>query len=385
MKAIWSLVLLCFLVIETQAGYLRVRARKGDGIHVLLSRYKLDRNSCNYNLFYKLNKLKRNDYLIENRLYYLPIKVYKFSGKSIRSSVDELSESQWDLAKQIERFNDGLLALSVKPENFRSGKRELWVPHHLLACPSEYDHLIPKTRTFPIFGKAHQEVSLDDTKLAGAVYYIVAGHGGPDPGAVAKKNGHLLCEDEYAYDIALRLARKLLQHGALVYLITRDDDGIRDGKYLPCDEDERCWYNQVIPLNQKARLTQRSDAINELYKENKKLGYNHQRTIVLHVDSRSRSERIDLFFYHHPSSFLGKQVSERLHETMEEKYREVAKREYTGTVTARDLHMLRETEVTTVFVEVANIQNPSDQKRVLIKENRQLLANWLTEGLLKDY
>lgn len=364
---------------ETRAGYLRVRAHKGDGIHLLLSRYKLDRNSCNYTLFYKLNKLKRNDFLIENRLYYLPIQVYTFNGKSIRSSVDKVSE--WAVAKQIERFNDGLLALAIKPENFRQGKRVLWVPYHILACPSEYEHLIPKSRVFPIFGPKYQEVPLKDKQLAGAVYYIVAGHGGPDPGAVAKKNGHLLCEDEYAYDIALRLARELLQHGALVYLITRDDDGIRDGEYLKCDEDERCWYDQVIPLNQKARLTQRSDAINALYKENQARGYNYQRTIVLHVDSRSRSERIDLFFYHHPSSFLGKQVSERLHETIRGKY----SREYTGTVTARDLHMLRETKVTTVFIELANIQNPSDQKRVLITRNRELLAKWLTDGLLKDY
>lgn len=383
MKAIWSLVLLCFLAIDVKADYLRVRARKGDGIHVLLSRYKLDRNTCNYDLFYKLNSLKRNDYLIENRLYRLPIKVYTFNGQSIRSSVKNVSE--WSVAKSIERFNDGLLALAVKREDFRKGKRELWVPHHILACPSDYESLIPKSRNFSIFGEVNKHVPLKDKSLAGAVYYVVAGHGGPDPGAITRKAGHLLCEDEYAYDIALRLARELLRHGALVYLITRDTDGIRRDRYLKCDEDERCWYNQVIPLNQKKRLTQRSDAINELYLENEKRGYNHQRTIVLHVDSRSRSERIDLFFYHHPDSYLGKQVSKRLHETIRQKYRTKAGREYTGTVTARDLHMLRETKVTTVFIELANIQNPSDQERILNPQNRQLLANWLTEGLKKDY
>jgi len=36
-----------------------------------------------------------------------------------------------------------------------------------------------------------------------------------------------------------------------------------------------------------------------------------------------------------------------------------------------------------VFVELANITNAADQKRLLINTNRQALANWLFEGLRK--
>ena len=39
----------------------------------------------------------------------------------------------------------------------------------------------------------------------------------------------LYAEDEYAYDITLRLAKELLAHGAEVYIIIQDEnDGIRD-------------------------------------------------------------------------------------------------------------------------------------------------------------
>ena len=70
---------------------------------------------------------------------------------------------------------------------------------------------------------------LYSTRLRGRVYYIVGGHGGPDPVAVGVCYGKSLCEDEYAYDITLRTARNLMTHGATVYIITRDpNDGIRD-------------------------------------------------------------------------------------------------------------------------------------------------------------
>jgi len=36
----------------------------------------------------------------------------------------------------------------------------------------------------PIFGKDHEAVTIQDSLLKGAVYYLIAGHGGPDPGAI---------------------------------------------------------------------------------------------------------------------------------------------------------------------------------------------------------
>lgn len=364
--------------------YIKTKARAGDGIFVLLGRYNLERSDCNYNKFCKINGLKRNAYLIVGKTYKLPLLKYKFNGKSIRSSA---SIDTWQQAKQVERYNDKMQVLGVKVGDFRRGVRELWVPYNLKYCPNDLEKFIPQNRDFSIFGKDYAKVPLKDKKLAGAVYYIVAGHGGPDPGAMGKYKGKTICEDEYAYDIALRLARNLIAHGAIAYVIIRDpNDGIRNEIYLPCDMDERCWGDEIIPVGQKARLFQRSDIINKLYIQNRQRGIEYQRVIAIHVDSRVKSKRIDLFFYHHPGSQIGRMMATRLHRTMESKYQIHRKSgEYHGTVNGRDLHMLREIKPTGIFIEVANIQNQHDQKRILLASNRRALADWMTEGLLKDY
>jgi N-acetylmuramoyl-L-alanine amidase len=241
-------------------------------------------------------------------------------------------------------------------------------------------------RRYAIFGSAHEEVTLRDTRLRGAVYYIVSGHGGPDSGARGERDGTTLCEDEYAYDVALRLAKKLLEHDAKVYVIVRDpDDGIRDDSLLSCDSDEIVWGGAAIPSGQVERLRQRSSIVNRLAKRNRKARY--QRLLVLHVDSRAEDDRVDIFFYHHSSSPASRRTARLLQDTIEEKYRlHQPWRGYKGTVAARDgLFMLKSTRPRTVYIELGNIRNPLDQRRFISVDNRQALANWLSEGLLTDF
>ena len=45
--------------------------------------------------------------------------------------------------------------------------------------------------------------------------------------------------------------------------------------------------------------------------------------------------------------------------------------------------MLREVKTNAVFVELGNIRNAYDQQRFMKENNRQALANWLYEGLIK--
>jgi N-acetylmuramoyl-L-alanine amidase len=237
---------------------------------------------------------------------------------------------------------------------------------------------------FPIFGKDYEKVEFKDDKLQGAIFYIVGGHGGPDPGAVGSNSGHTLCEDEYAYDIGLRLARNLLEHSATVYVITRDpNDGIRDDRYLNCDKDEYCLGDLKIPLNQTRRLRQRADAINKI---SKKYTGRYERTVELHVDSRYQNHKVDIFFYHHPKSKNGKALNQTLLKTIKQKYEEhQPNRGYKGYITGRNLYMLRHANPVSTYIELGNIQNAQDQKRLLVVDNRQAIANWLTLGLIKDY
>jgi N-acetylmuramoyl-L-alanine amidase len=254
----------------------------------------------------------------------------------------------------------------------------------LTSQPKKETEAAKITKRFAIFGTEHEDVEIKSNELGNAVYYLVSGHGGPDPGAVGKHKGKELCEDEYAYDITLRLARELLSMGATVYMITRDNnDGIRDGWYLPADKDEICYPNLRIPLNQNLRLRQRKDAVNKLYQKYKG---RYQRTIVIHVDSRSRSEKIDVFFYHDKRSSSGKETALNLLNTFDQKYnKHQPGRGYHGSVTARNLYMLKYTWPVAVYIELGNINHYRDLKRFIIDSNRQALANWLAEGLKNDY
>ncbi|SFR39112.1 N-acetylmuramoyl-L-alanine amidase [Robiginitalea myxolifaciens] len=238
---------------------------------------------------------------------------------------------------------------------------------------------------YEIFGPEYERVSPESKRLEGTVYYLVSGHGGPDPGAMTKYGGKAIAEDEYAYDITLRLGRYLLSHGAMVYIIIRDpDDGIRDERILPIDHDEVAYPDKRIPLNQLARLKQRTEAVNKLYAKHRG---KHQRLIVTHVDSRSSGQNIDVFFYHHEKSTQGKRLAEHIHKTFQQKYAYYQpNRKYNGTFKDRsNLYVVKNTHPPTAFIEVGNISNKKDQRRILDPDNRQALANWICEGILTDY
>lgn len=240
-----------------------------------------------------------------------------------------------------------------------------------------------QTRKEPLFGKALASYTVSSKALSGAVFYLVSGHGGPDPGCIGKYQGKELHEDEYAYDIILRLGRELLTRGATVHFIIQDKkDGIRNTAILNNSKRETCM-GDPIPLNQVARLQQRCDAINCLHRKSKST---YKRAIFIHVDSRSKGKQTDVFFYHSPGSKYGKRLAEGLHSTFSAKYdRHQPNRGFGGTVSERNLYVLRNTTPYAVFLELGNIQNPQDQKRLVIPDNRQALANWITEAIVKDF
>lgn len=241
----------------------------------------------------------------------------------------------------------------------------------------------PATGKEPLFGKALATYPITSRELAGATFYLVGGHGGPDPGAIGKYQGHDLHEDEYAYDIVLRLGRELLMRGAKVHFIIQDKkDGIRNEAILKNSKRETCMGKE-IPLDQVARLRQRSQKIDQLYKKDKAA---YKRAIFVHVDSRSQGKQTDVYFYHAPGSKQGKRLAERMRNTLESKYkRHQPGRGFKGTVSERNLYVLRNTQPAGVYLELGNIRNPRDQQRLVLENNRQALANWIAQAIVADY
>jgi N-acetylmuramoyl-L-alanine amidase len=235
-----------------------------------------------------------------------------------------------------------------------------------------------------IFGINHAATQIVDHQLRNHVYYIVSGHGGPDPGANTMINGVRISEDEYAYDVSLRLAKNLISHDAKVYMIVRDEnDGIRDEELLEMDTDEVVWGGDAIPLNQGERLRQRTNIINELFEENTRKGFDIQRVIETHVDSRYTEHKVDIFFYYNDKKEESKALANTMYQTIKCKYDDKQKgRGYSGEVRARDLWTITQSKPPVVFIELGNITNDFDRKRLLIADNRQAIANWFAEGLL---
>ena len=111
-----------------------------------------------------------------------------------------------------------------------------------------------------------------------------------------------------------------------------------------------------------------------------------ERAVFIHVDSRSESKQTDVYFYHAKGSKNGKRLADNLRKTFADKYRKHQPgRGFTGTVSERNLYVLRNTSPVGVFLELGNIRNKQDQKRLVIPSNRQALARWIADGLEKDY
>ena len=391
MKIIIRLIFLIFILINfsNASEYLSVLPKNGDGIKILFNRFNLDFNNNSVNRFLSLNsgKFGKNNSLFLKTEYQLPIRVYKYNGTSIRSTI---GNNDYNYALTLQNYNDLLFSKGIKSENYRINNK-LWVPLVKFKFGKSSSDISPVNKVeklkkfkYDLFGKAHEDVIEESHKLKNRVYYLVAGHGGPDPGAIGKRYSNILHEDEYAYDVILRLAKNLMKHGAKVEIIVQDSsDGIRDDYYLNNSYNEVYLGNQTIPRNQLERLKKRVDIVNEEYRKNK--NSIEQIVVPIHVDSReNKKRRIDIFFYHNRNSERGKEIAETLLETIENKYEQAQPgRGYNGSVSARGLYMLRKTIPTTVYIELGNIQNTRDQLRIVEKNNRQAIANWLTDGFLK--
>ncbi|NOZ34830.1 MAG: N-acetylmuramoyl-L-alanine amidase [Chlorobi bacterium] len=381
------ILLLGFSAYAQNPYYLKKIPLKGEGTYAFLRRFHLDDNSCNLKKFLELNNLEKTDNLFFDKEYKLPILIYAYNGKSIRSTI---GNNNYDLALQIQKYNELILSENLRKTHYTESEI-LWVPFGMFKCPNSIS-VVEKigarqksigTKTVKLFGNENKKVEIEDKLLENRVFYIVSGHGGPDPGARYLGKHHTLCEDEYAYDVALRLARNLIQHSAIVYIIIQDpNDGIRDKKYLKCDKDEKSIQGKSLPRDQVKRLKLRCDDINRNYRKYKKIGVKSQTSVVIHVDSRSYQKRQDVFFYYYFGSKQGKRTALAIHEKFAEKYRKVQKgRGYHGTVSARNLYVLKHTLPTAVFLELGNIRNTYDQKRIILPDNRQALANWIYLGL----
>jgi len=105
-------------------------AKNGDGVYSLLRRYSLSKQNCNVRQFYAINDLEPNEALHKNKKYKLPVLIYKYNGKSIRTT---LGISDLQKAIRIKDYNEVVRKAKLRNNNFLESK-VLWVPYHELYC-----------------------------------------------------------------------------------------------------------------------------------------------------------------------------------------------------------------------------------------------------------
>ena len=345
----------------------KVTAEKGDGIYKILRENNYDPKEF-FDAFIEINrnKILPENQLIEGEVYYLPgIFMNQITNNNLIDSLLRVNfkiDTLHDVNKDIADTSKQLIKKDTVIEIDYSDNSILYSTKVLMYADTVIDN-----------------------QLEGALIFIISGHGGPDPGAVAMVEGVKISEDEYAYDICLRIAQKIEEHGGKPIMIIIDTtNSIRDDRILPMDKTELCYPNLTIPLNHIERLQQRVDAVNEVHKQFST--YRYQRVIEVHLDSRGSGTGVDVFFYHHPTSVKGRELAENIRNTFDAKYaKHQPNRGYSGTVSARNLFVIRKTNPPAILIELGNIQNPRDQKRFLNYKNRQALANWITEGIIKDF
>lgn len=386
------LLYLTSLYLHSQDGkYVTYKAVSGDGITIVLNKFSLSVDKFNVDFFNETNKERIiNGGLIAGKEYVLPISIINYNGKSLKQSI---AVNDKNYINKIKKYNNRVVRKRLKLPYTKD--LTIWIPLSLKQADiQEFSKQtsskieMPKISSVmvePLFGERHKSVTISSNSLSGCIFYIISGHGGSDPGAVGYKDGNELHEDEYAYDVSLRLAKRLMEVGAEVYIIVQDpNDGIRDEKYLKNSYNEYHINNHAIPQSQNERLSSRVSIVNDLYAKNKSKK-KQQYCIETHVDSRYTGKKVDIFFYYKDGNSEGRRMANTLMKTIKNKYNKAQPgRGYEGSVSSRGLYMIRKLQPTTIFIEIGNIQNPRDQIRIIESNNRQAIANWLTDGIINS-
>ena len=99
--------------------YLTTQAKSGDGIIVLLNRYNLSHYGSNLDTFLQINELEPNSPLLLFKTYKLPIYVFDYNGKNIRTTI---GKDDYDLAISIQQFNENAFENGVKKVDYKKAK-----------------------------------------------------------------------------------------------------------------------------------------------------------------------------------------------------------------------------------------------------------------------
>ena len=178
------------------------------------------------------------------------------------------------------------------------------------------------------------------------VIVIDAGHGGADPGAVAKNsNGKIIARESHINLAVALLVGKKLEASGITVVYTRDDDT-------------------------RVQLQERSELANQIECD---------LFVSIHCNSIDSTSIKGTQVYYHPSSELGTQLAENIYDEMVERTGLAPKGKQNGS----HLYVIRTTVSPAVLVETAFISNESDRNYLLSANGQETMAEAIYQGIMK--
>ena len=207
---------------------------------------------------------------------------------------------------------------------------------------------MPDAKETPIFEGELASLRIKDSTLKHAVFYVLTNKGkGVEEGAKKSKDG-----------IAVRMARKLLQSSARVYLLNSSPNDSLD-------------------------LIDFASVINKKY-----LKYNgdYQRLLVINTDDISTKSKTDVTVYHYAESKEGKQFADNILKVFgKNTIKYTSLNEYSEVfIDAENITFAKNILPTITFIDMG-AKGANNTKTLKVTTNKKNIADLITTGILSDY
>ncbi len=208
--------------------------------------------------------------------------------------------------------------------------------------------VMPDARETPIFEGELASLKIKDSTLKNAVFYVLINNGKDiDEGAKKSKDG-----------IAVRMARKLIQSSARVYLLNSSSNDSLD------------LIDFVSVINKKY-LIHSGD---------------YQRLLVINTDDISTKSKTDVTVYHYAESEEGKKFADNILKVFGKNtinYKSL--NEYAEVfIDAKNIAFAKNILPTITFIDMGT-KGTNDRKTLKVTTNKKNIADLITNGILSDY
>ena len=337
----------------------------------------------------------------------------RIEGQSVKETVDEIMVRN--------NISD--------PQKIREGT-EIKIPLRLLSPRFMPDNMLPKRQYLEKErDKSRYTYPAKKKKLSNAVIILDAGHGGKDPGAMGL---YETVEDEIAYDIMCRLKRALeAETSAKVVTIIRDKSRgymTRNNDNFPLDKDEYIQTKRPFKItDHKKALYLRCHLVNYIYRQFMAKNIGHKNIVFISIHADELPKQLDGTMIYIPDALLskgrnpnsGRKYSKyreyKAQPRIELSYKERIRAEkYSGkfaraicaSLKTRGFRLGTSTPIRTrisrgrfefvpavirwnevpakILLEVANLQNKDDARRISDYKYRERYAHAVVDGII-DY